>query len=355
MQPPPYPSYPHQPALPPAPQRAPLNGLAVAALVAGLLCMVPVVGVVLGAIALVQIKRTGARGKGMALTGLVLSAVGTLLGAVVLAGGTAEFVKGFKEGVSEGARGDGGSLLRRGMCFDTPGGGLAARGSVHVVPCTGPHTAEVVGTFRLPGTGGYPGETVLRSRAVDRCVRLTDSYAMDSWAVPADVDMYYYAPDRQSWKHGDRGVTCVLSKEKGTLANSLRRDESSLDAHQVAYLKAANVHNEALDRGPEEENVEEDLERYRAWAGEVAVALATQIRTLEAHQWPAGAAEPVAALVAEVRKARVEWAEAAAATDVDAFYEHYEAADSHNGYEEAVSARSALGLATTDAAANPAA
>ncbi|MDX3214879.1 DUF4190 domain-containing protein [Streptomyces sp. ME02-6991-2B] len=352
MQPPPYPSYPHQPALPPAPQRAPLNGLAVAALVAGLLCMVPVVGVVLGAIALVQIRRTGARGKGMAVTGLVLSAVGTLLGAVVLAGGTAAIVKGFKEGVSLGARDDDGAFLRRGACVDD-GTGTAPVTGVKPVPCTWQHTAEVVGTFRMPGAGGYPGDTVVRKDAVDRCMRLADGYAMDSWAVPADVDVYYYAPDRDAWNDGGRAVICLLRKENGTLTNSLRND--AMDAHQFAYLKAANVHNEAMAMGPEEENVEEDLEGYRAWAGEVAVALDTQIRTLEAHQWPAGTAEPVAALVAEVRKARVEWAEAAAATDVDAFYKHYEAADSHNGYEEAVSARSALGLATTDAAANPAA
>ncbi|MFB7287938.1 DUF4190 domain-containing protein, partial [Actinacidiphila glaucinigra] len=131
MQPPPYPPYPHQPAPPnalaPASRRAPLNGLAVAALVTGVLCMVPVVGVVLGAIALVQIRRTGERGKGMAVTGLVLSSVGTLLCALVLVGGGAgAFVKGFKEGAREGARDGGAFSLRRGECFDTPGGGLQA-------------------------------------------------------------------------------------------------------------------------------------------------------------------------------------------------------------------------------------
>lgn len=354
MQPPPYPSYPLPPALPPAAQRAPLNGLAVAALVTGLLCMLPVVGVVLGTIALVQIKRTGARGKGMAVTGLVLSAVGTLLCALVLAGGAAAFVKSFKEGVREGARDDGAFSLRRGDCFDTPGGDLEApTADMDTVSCAQGHAGEVVGTFRLPGPQGYPGDTELKDLVEDRCQRLSDTYAMDSWAVPADVRVYYYAPDRGTWKLGDREVTCVFGKEKGVLKGSLRQDASTLDAHQVAYLKAANVLNEAMAKGPEAEYVEDDLEGYRTWAGEVSVALAAEARALDAHDWPAGAEQPVAALVAEAGKSRAHWAKAAAAKDADAYYEHYEAADSHSGHEEAVRAREALGLATTVAAANP--
>ncbi|WP_431960274.1 DUF4190 domain-containing protein [Actinacidiphila sp. bgisy160] len=354
MQPPPYPSYPLQPALPPAPQRAPLNGLAVAALVTGLLCVLPVVGVVLGTIALMQIKRTGARGKGMAVTGLVLSAVGTLLCALVLAGGAAAFVEGFKEGVREGARDDGAFSLRRGECFDTPGGDLEApTADMDTVPCARRHAGEVVGVFRLPGARAYPGDAELKDRVEDRCQRLADTYAMDSWAVPGDVKVYYYAPDRKTWKHGDREVTCVFGKEKGTLKGTLRQDASTLDAHQAAYLEAANALNEAMAEGPEEEYVEDDLEGYRKWAGEVTVALATEARALQAHDWPAGAEEPVAALVAEAGKARAHWAKAAAAKDADAYYEHYEAADAHSGHQEAVRAREALGLATTVAAANP--
>ncbi|MFE0625618.1 DUF4190 domain-containing protein [Streptomyces sp. NPDC058864] len=359
MQPPPYPSYPHQPALPPAlppaPQRAPLNGPAVAALVTGLLCMMPVVGVVLGTVALVQIKRTGARGRGMAVTGLVLSAVGTLLCALVLAGGAGDFVRGFKEGVRDGARDGGAHSLRRGECFDTSGGGglEAPAADMDTVPCTQRHAAEVVGSFRLPGPQGYPGDAALRDRVEERCRRLADGYAMDSWAVPADVEVYYYAPDRETWRLGDREVTCVFGKAKGTLEGSLRQDASTLDAHQVAYLEAANVLNEAMAGGPEEEQVEDDLEGYRKWAGEVTVALAAEARALEAHDWPAGAGEPVAALVAEAGKARAYWARAATAKDADAYYEHYEDADSHSGREQAVRAREALGLATTVAAANP--
>ncbi|MGW3243091.1 DUF4190 domain-containing protein [Streptomyces sp. NPDC001070] len=354
QQPPPYPSYPHAPALPTAPQRPPLNGPAVAALVFGLLCMVPVVGVVLGTIALVQIKRTGARGKGMAVTGLVLSAVGTLIFALVLAGGAAAFVQGFKEGVSDGARDGGAFSLHRGDCFDTSGGGLErASDDADTVPCAGAHDGEVLGVFRLAGRDGFPGDAAFGVLVEDRCRRLADTYAMDSWAVPEDVEVYYYAPDRQSWKLGDREVTCVFSKEHGTLKGSLRQDASTLDAHQVAYLKAANGLNEVMSAAPEAKNVEDDLKGYRKWAGEVTVALAVESRALAAHEWPADAEEPVAALVKETKAARSQWAKAAAAKDADAYYEHYTAAESRMGHEEAVRAREALGLATSYAAANP--
>ncbi|WP_431954097.1 DUF4190 domain-containing protein [Actinacidiphila sp. bgisy167] len=353
MQPPLSPPYALQPKSPPAARRAPLNGFAVAALVTGLLCMLPVVGTVLGAIALVQIKRTGARGKRMAVSGLVLSAVGTMLYALVPAGAGPGFVEGFKKIVAEGARDGGAFSLRRGDCFDIPGGGLdGADDDVDTVPCAQRHTGEVAGVFRLPVRGGYPGEAALRARVEERCERLADGYAMDGWAVPAGVTVYFYAPGRDAWKLGRREAICVLGKEQGTLQGSLRQDASTLDEHQVAYLEAADVINEAMSGEPAAEYVEDDLEGYRQWAGEVTVALAAEARALEAHHWPEGAGKPVAALVAEAGKARAQWAVAAAAKDADAYYEHLEAAAAHSGHEEAVRARAALGLATTVAAAD---
>ena len=48
---------------------APVNGVAIASLVLGLLCFLPAVGLILGIIALVQIKKRGERGKGLAIAG----------------------------------------------------------------------------------------------------------------------------------------------------------------------------------------------------------------------------------------------------------------------------------------------
>jgi tellurite resistance protein TehA-like permease len=52
---------------------APTNSMAIAALITGIL--VPIVGIILGHISLSQIKRTGERGRGMALAGLIIGYV----------------------------------------------------------------------------------------------------------------------------------------------------------------------------------------------------------------------------------------------------------------------------------------
>ncbi|WP_244165223.1 DUF4190 domain-containing protein, partial [Streptomyces silaceus] len=59
--------------------RPPVNGFAIASLVLGILCFLPAVGLVLGLVALAQIKKKGERGKGLAIAGSVLSVVGVVL------------------------------------------------------------------------------------------------------------------------------------------------------------------------------------------------------------------------------------------------------------------------------------
>ena len=83
--PPPQPTgYPPGPEFPPPPA-ASTNGFAVAALIFGILGRL--LGFVFGIIALVQIRRTGQKGTGLAVAGLVLSALWLLalgLGLVLL-------------------------------------------------------------------------------------------------------------------------------------------------------------------------------------------------------------------------------------------------------------------------------
>ncbi|MFJ5233777.1 DUF4190 domain-containing protein [Kitasatospora sp. NPDC088391] len=68
---------------PPRSASAETDGPAVAAMVLGLLCCLGPVGIVLGTVALARIARTGRRGKGMAITGIV---AGTLWSVAVVAG-----------------------------------------------------------------------------------------------------------------------------------------------------------------------------------------------------------------------------------------------------------------------------
>ncbi|MFI2759498.1 DUF4190 domain-containing protein [Streptomyces echinatus] len=61
-------------------QPAPVNGLAISSLVLGALCFLPGAGLVLGLVALWQIRRRGERGTGPAVGGAVLSGVGLACG-----------------------------------------------------------------------------------------------------------------------------------------------------------------------------------------------------------------------------------------------------------------------------------
>ncbi|MFB7657054.1 MULTISPECIES: DUF4190 domain-containing protein [unclassified Streptomyces] len=329
------------------PARPSVNGLAIAAFVLGVLCFVPAVGLVLGLVALAQIRKRGERGKGFAVAGSVLSSVGLVLWAVSLStGGAADFWDGFRDA----ARGEGTAYgLEKGQCFTTPSGSLqGVTYDVDEVPCDEEHDGEVFATFELPG-GSFPGDAKITRAADDQCYALQDAYAMDRWALPADVDVYYLTPTSESWRTGDREITCLFGNtdERATLTGSLRNDGAGLDSDQHTYLLAEGYLNRAMDDVPEAETVEDDFAGYRVWAGQVSEALRGEIAMLDRHDWPAGADRPVAELIEDLKAAQKEWALAAKAPDVDAYYEHY-----GKGYDlvvadTTVTARKALGLATT--------
>lgn len=343
----PFPYQPWSQGYSPFNRPAPVDGFAIASLVLGILCFVPAVGLVLGIIALARIRKTGDRGRGMAVAGSVLSAAGLALWAVAFAAGVPVPTW---SGVRHAA-GDHGSAysLTEGDCFDAPGGSLEGTAyDVDKVVCDREHDGEVFAVFRVPGGSAYPGDAEVTDIADARCYGLRYHYAMDTWAVPDHVDVYYMTPTRDSWRFGDREVTCLFgnSDEKAGLTGSLRNDERTLGDDQVAYLEAVDVENAALDRQPVD-SPDDDLPGSRAWAGQMSAALARESGLLRDHRWPAGAGKPVAAVAAKAAAGRKEWALAAKAADADSFYAHYDRAMVLADPDTSVTARKALGLATT--------
>ncbi|MFJ6982043.1 MULTISPECIES: DUF4190 domain-containing protein [unclassified Streptomyces] len=322
---------------------APVNGVAIAALVLGVLCFLPAVGLVLGIIALVQIRKRGERGTGMAIGGAVLSTLGLGLGVLMVAtGGAAAVYEGFEEGVTAGV-----SLsLDVGDCFDVPGDITGDVYDVDHVECAGPHEGEVFGVVRLPGAD-YPGDRSLTDTAEDRCYALESTYAMDAWTVTDQVDVYYLTPTRDSWEWGDREITCVFTHtgDRGMLTGSLRSDATTLDADQLAFLKAANTFEETRYEEPEA-FVEDDLVGNKAWASDMAAATAAQAKALRGRTWSAKVGEPVADLVKDLDRAAAQWRAAARAKSADDFYEPYDTAYGYVDGDATVTAREALGLAT---------
>lgn len=334
---------------PQAPQQPPTSGLAIGSLITGILCCIPPLGLILGAVALGQIKKKGLRGKGMAVTGVVLSTISTLLLIVSIAtGGLTDGWRNFKDGWNSSTSTRNTLDLRKGDCFDVPGGKLEREvASVRIVPCQGKHDAEVSGSFVLTNNGVYPGAGTISAQAEARCWEVEQAYAMDSWKIPAGAGPYYYTPSRKSWGLGDHTVTCAFASEGGKLEGSVRNDATTLDADQVAFLKAANDVERTLAKAPDEDRVEDDLPGFKKWAGEMTGALGLDAEDLGAHNWSAGKLASVQAYINGMKTAQMEWVQAAGARDADAFYLHSGAADKAMKQADEIAARAALGLATT--------
>ncbi|MDX3384806.1 DUF4190 domain-containing protein [Streptomyces niveiscabiei] len=322
-----------------------VNGVAISALVLGALCFLPAVGIVLGIIALVQIKRRGERGRAMAVIGIVLSSLGLALWLVAL---TTDVARDAVRAIEDAADTTTVSALDTGDCFDLPPGDTIGDDvyDVDEADCERPHDAEIFGIVPVSGDE-FPGRAKLREVGNDQCYDLKRRYTMDPWAVPDDTDWYTLLPERDGWEAGDRAITCVYAHADlgGSLLGSLRRDETTLDDDQIAFLTAMSAIDDALYAEPEE-YPEEDLAANTAWAAEVRDALGQQLTALQARSW-SGAQTSVDLLLRDLREARESWRKAAAADDADAYYEAYDAGYAFVDGTTTIGARSALGLAVT--------
>jgi len=96
------------------------------------------------------------------------------------------------------------SYFKTGDCFKA----LPTTGAdVTLVPCDELHAAEVVAVLMLP-EGDFPG-TATVDEYVGRCKQELLDYAPD--AVHEHVGLLKRFPDEQSWKLGDRSVTCIAT------------------------------------------------------------------------------------------------------------------------------------------------
>ncbi|WP_190172277.1 DUF4190 domain-containing protein [Streptomyces mirabilis] len=315
-----------------------------------ILCFVPAVGLVLGIVALAQIRKRGERGKGLAVGGMVMSSLGlALLVLAVATGGVSDFWDGFKGGMNDSARTGTVFSLRKGDCFDEPGDSSKSV-AVHVdkVPCAGRHHAEVIANFAMSGAG-YPGRGSLLDVADAKCRAFERAYAMDAWAVPDDIRLYHFILTRDSWNLGRHSIICMLESGDGKsgLTGSLRKDGFTLNADQFAYLQAVDTLDEALRAAPAAQYVDDDLRGYKEWATSVSVALDDEAHLLRVGGWFPAAEKPVATLVDDIEASRKEWTKAAAATDADTFSAHYKKGLKLIDPRRTVTARKVLGLTTT--------
>ncbi|MFI7588664.1 DUF4190 domain-containing protein [Spongisporangium articulatum] len=185
------------------------SGFAIAALVFGIIGGV-LLSVIFAIVALRDIKRTGKRGRGMAIAGLVLSGLYVL----AFAGLIAYVASTSATRADDGTVTDPGSIgvldLKVGDCLKSFGEGTVT--SLDAIPCSQPHGAQAVLEFefdrtKYPSTYVYAGDAKVAGAAQKGCLkRLPQSILQDD-----SIGLSFLYPVKETWDTGDRKVTCLVT------------------------------------------------------------------------------------------------------------------------------------------------
>lgn len=219
--------------IPGAEQRT--NTVAIVALVLGF--VFPIGGIVAGSVALAQVKRTGEKGRGLAIGGIVAGAVVMVLTVVAAIGFFLFFALGAATSSSAGsppdpfvppgeessAQPDETFALPVGSCLDDVASGFIT--GDNVLDCAEPHTYEVFSSFLLDD-GAFPGDDALQTQALDRCGAVFGDFVGIPYADSA-LDYSYVSPTEDTWAQGDREILCLIfdpaaAQTTGSLAASQR-------------------------------------------------------------------------------------------------------------------------------------
>jgi Septum formation len=194
----------------PSRRRAPADGFAVATLISAIVPLVPLT-LILGTVALIRIARTAARGRALAITGLVLAGLWAIAGAAATAPLVTQHQPARPVTLPKIFR------LHTGQCLNISPNGIS---SVHILPCSRPHDGEVFGTFQVAGRH-YPGAASLRQQASNGCVSRLSSYLNPQLSLSSLTESYVY-PDAGAWAAGERTVVCTVRSTGGKLTGSVR-------------------------------------------------------------------------------------------------------------------------------------
>jgi hypothetical protein len=201
------------PANPVPATKAPLSRLAVAALVTGVLPIIPV-GIGLGITGLVSTRHGRRRGRELAVFGLLATIVWIAIGGTL--GTVAALTHGFHRPVKVKYNYVQSAVfgLRQGDCLND----VPSASSPSLTSCNSPHDAEVFATFSLSGTS-WPGAAVLQQEAEAGCSTRLASYLNPQLAISLTQDYVY--PGQVAWQAGTRTVVCEVRATTGQLDQSV--------------------------------------------------------------------------------------------------------------------------------------
>jgi hypothetical protein len=215
-----------------------VSGLAIASFVLGLLgafLLTAVLSVILGIAAMAEIRRSGQRGRGLAIAGFALSGVwvAAIVGLIVL---------GAVTGGSGGSNPPSGApassashspattqastpasvnvfSLPVGTCFDNPSGNLFSINSVTPISCIRAHNAQVFAQFNVKGTS-FPGTAAMERHADNGCnARITGH--LDQSKITSAMSLHFIFPRQLAWDSGQRRISCLVVDSSRDLTSSL--------------------------------------------------------------------------------------------------------------------------------------
>jgi hypothetical protein len=192
---------------------SPTKGMAIAALVLGIvglfsffIFIAAVLAIIFGIIASRRVKRSPGQftGRGMAITGLVLGIIGVLGGiAFWIAVGVAAKNKTDLNDVTAGD------------CVEVPSGTIFF--GITKQSCDKPHQGEVFSAKQFDTPGAYPGDTAARNQVGQACA---DDFQGYVGVTPAnsDLDIFVIFPSKTKWEDSDSTqIVCIAKNSDGSL------------------------------------------------------------------------------------------------------------------------------------------
>lgn len=199
------------------------NPISILAIITGFVA--PLIGVISGIVALTQIRRTGEKGRGLAITGIsvggalmVLGTLGFILFFAFFAAIEDSYTP-YEDPFTDSEEAPPGSeqdvfALAVGDCLLESDAGADEVFSVPVVDCSLPHDYEVYAEVTLTDAAEYPGDDLVSAEAEELCYEPFAPYVGISWEESA-LNYSYYSPSESSWAEGDRAVTCLVLDPTG--------------------------------------------------------------------------------------------------------------------------------------------
>jgi hypothetical protein len=192
------------------------NGFAIASLVTGIVFLFPLAAI-FGLVALSQIKKSGAHGRGMAVAGLVLSAVGLFASIGFALGDRGSSPATAAAGADASRTSVAISQLKDGDCIESfPEGAIY---TLTVVPCTQSHTGEALAHVTVPDAPTFPGNENVGAQVSQLCSDGVGPRLQRS-TFATQVELSTIVPTAGSWESGDRSGLCFATTKNNSQLSS---------------------------------------------------------------------------------------------------------------------------------------